>query len=580
MIVFRRENSVESVHMMQPRIWGMLLSLMVTLGGCGTGTDSSATRGLSEPQTSQELINPDSMQAPDSENFVDNVLADEVEESDSIGSGDSNQAGSLRPPPSSSTQPPPTSPPPPSSTTQPPPTSPQVACHDTHGMLLPARHTLNTLVLFIRHRDEDHRSGWWPADGFPQDWRTVIDSTQTQDSRHFYNLTHFYREASANAAVPFTLIGRVDTVTADLSISHAMPYGEANRLVLRQVEGRYGPELGDWLDRWSRNEFCHTETSDGTIDLIILVWRSNRFNGGGLFWSGIAMIGEADTTPYRFLGKRIILPGERGFISSGVTVSLRERSVRDGLLTQDAVFKTIVHEIAHNHISFSHPQGGGQGMQRFPSMLTYSEQQIHTHNGREAAQLGWGRMISVTTDTTLHLGDFYETGQSVWIHTGRHYYLVENRQKTSIYDDASANPDDKGLFVYRYSTARAGRIQYDGRNTSITPFPSDGFHDWTFTGRWLPGWLAIFSRAEPNPSDGSGYTRRQPTGGGNHHWISAIDDGNSGSSGDFRGSGLHAAFNMDHPRLGPDTNPMADDLELVVQGQSENTIQFSVRILQ
>jgi hypothetical protein len=112
-----------------------------------------------------------------------------------------------------------------------------------------------------------------------------------------------------------------------------------------------------------------------------------------------------------------------------------------------------------------------------------------------------------------------------------------------------------------------------------TPLPSDGFHDWTFTGRWLPGWLAIFSRAEPNPSDGSGYTRRQPTGGGNHHWISAIDDGSGGSSGDFRGSGLHAAFNLERPRLGPDTNPMAEDLVLEVLEQQGNLVRFSVRIV-
>ncbi|KPQ00727.1 MAG: hypothetical protein HLUCCA01_02295 [Bacteroidetes bacterium HLUCCA01] len=459
---------------------------------------------------------------------------------------------------------------------QPDPAPDAPSCEHTHGMFLPAAGQLNTLVLFIRYRDEDLDNAWWPADGFPDGWQEFIDARPDQQRTNFYNLTHFYREASRNAETPFVLVGRVDTVTADLSIQNELDYGNSNRTVLQQVENRYDAALGRTLDRWSRAENCHSPGADGDIDLVIMIWRSNRFSNSSLAWSGIAHIGGSRTPAYTFLGKNVKRPAFNSNFSSGVTVALRERAVRDGLLTPDAVFKSTVHEIAHQQITYWHPQAGSDGQQRFPSMLTYAEQQIHTHSGREAGLLGWGEVMEVRRDTVITLGDFYRTGKSVWVETSGHRYLIENRQKTSVYDDASVNADDKGLFVYQYRSERPVTLSYDNTNANIIPLVSDGFYDWEFSGRWLSGWRAIFNRGGANSVDGSGFTRKQPSTGGNHHWISAMVVDGQELRHDFRGTGLYAAYTIDRPRLGPETNPSVPDLELDVLGQQGEEIRLRV----
>ncbi|MCC5926178.1 MAG: hypothetical protein JJU41_06405 [Bacteroidetes bacterium] len=452
------------------------------------------------------------------------------------------------------------------------------ACEYTNGMFLPSNGVMNALVLFIRYEDEDIDNAWWPADGFPDGWQTFIDETPEQRRTNTHNLTHFYREVSRNAATPFTLIGTVDTVTARIPLPNGMDYGESNRAVLQQVESRYNAELGHRLDQWTRAENCHNRVSNGDIDLIIMIWRTNRFRNSTINWSGIAHIGGSRTPAYTFLGKNVKLPAFNANFSSGVTVATRERSVRDRLLNADVVFKSTVHEIAHQQITYNHPQGGSDGQQRFPSMLAYAEQEIHSHNGLEADLLGWGRAIRVSRDTTITLGDFFQTGESVWVETSGYRYLIENRQNTSIYDDASVNPDDKGLFVYQYRSERNLTLGYDGSNNNIFSMVSDGFYDWEFSGRWLPGWRAIFNRGDANASEGSGFTRKQPSTGNNHHWISAMVIDGDERPYDFRGAGLRAAFNMDRPRLGADTNPSVNDLELEVLGQEGNAVRFRVRV--
>lgn len=462
----------------------------------------------------------------------------------------------------------------PQTPTQPPP-SQDISCENTNGMFLPSIGRINTLVLFIRYRDENHSNQYWPADGFPRDWQQFIDESPSDRRTNFHNLTHFYREASGGK---FTIVGRVDTVTAELSIENPLDYGTSNRTVLKQVEGRYDNQLGEWLDNWTKSEHCHENASDGNIDLILMIWRSNRFSNTSLNWSGIAHIGGGRIEPYTFLGKDVLQPVFPRNFSSGATVATRDRSVQDGLLTADAVFKTTVHEIAHQQITFWHPQAGSQGMQRFPSMLAYSEQEIHTHSGREADMLGWGTLTTVTSDTVITLGDFYETGSSVLVKTGGSSYLIENRQKTSIYDDASVNPDDKGLFVYEYSARNDRTLSYDGTNSNIIPLPSDGFYDWEFSGKWLPGWRAIFDRKEANAAEESGFTRKQVTSPGTHHWISTMVEDGEQTTKNFRGVDLHASFSMERPRLNSDTNPSVDDIRLEVLSVNGRQITFSVKI--
>jgi len=452
------------------------------------------------------------------------------------------------------------------------------SCQETRGMFLPASGVVNALVLFIRYADEDIDNTWWPADGFPEGWQTFIDQSADQGGTNKYNLTNFYREVSRNADIPFTLIGRVDTVTSTLPIPNELDYGQSNKAVLMQVESRYSSELGNQLDQWTRAEHCHNRVSNGDIDLIIMIWRTNRFRNSAINWSGIAHIGGSITGPYTFLGKNVKLPAFNSNFSSGVTVATRERSVRDRLLNADVVFKSTVHEIAHHHITYNHPQGGSDGQQRFPSMLAYTEQEIHSHNGLEADLLGWGRTIRVNRDTTITLGDFFQTGESVWVETSGYRYLIENRQNTSIYDDASVNSEDKGLFVYQFRSERELTLRYDGSNTNIIPIVSDGFYDWEFSGRWLSGWRAIFNRGDENPSGGSGFTRKQPSTGNNHHWISAMVVDGEELANDFRGTGLRAAFNIDRPRLGTDTNPSVSDIELEVIEQSGTGIHFRVTV--
>lgn len=451
-------------------------------------------------------------------------------------------------------------------------------CDVTHGMHVPGQGVMHALVLFIRYKDEEFPNSYWPVDGFPRGWEQFIDSSAVQRSDVFHNLTTFYREASANANQPFVLIGRADTVTANMSVNNPLSYGESNRLVLKQVEDRFDTELGTWLDQWTRSPNCHQRKPDGSIDKIIMIWRTNRFNNTSLSWGGIANIGGGGVSPHSFLGKDIRLPSAGANFSSGVTVATRARNVENGLLDADVILKNTVHEIAHQHLTFWHPQGGSEGMHRFPSMLAYPEQEIHTHSGLEADYLGWGRVTEVRSDTTMVLPDFYSSGKSVWVETSGYRYLIENRQKTSHYDDATRNPDDRGLFVYRYRSRAGGLFNYNNRNDHILPLPSEGFYDWRFSGEWLPGWRATFIREDANPESGSSFAAKQVLPNGQHHWIHDVVENGQRKGADFRGAGFWSAYNIQRPRLGPDTNPSVQDFELEVLEESEEGIRFRVLV--
>ena len=88
------------------------------------------------------------------------------------------------------------------------------------GRHITAHDTLRILVVFAKFADDTNSDpSYWPVDGFPSfatntGPEAFIDSTATQNSTHFINMTNYFREMSMGN---FIVIGDVETVTAPKS---------------------------------------------------------------------------------------------------------------------------------------------------------------------------------------------------------------------------------------------------------------------------------------------------------------------------------------------------------------------------
>lgn len=165
------------------------------------------------------------------------------------------------------------------------------------GLYLPSTDTLRARVVFAKFQNDVNTVANWPQNGFPSLALSIIDSSASMGSTHRYNLTNYYRTFSRNE---FIVIGKVDTITLSQPMSHSSftSHGyetntfNGNKAVLQQLKNRPGFEL---YDDWTKSTHNHGKCADGIADLIIMVWRSNQFNGGPV--GGFASLGSgpADT---------------------------------------------------------------------------------------------------------------------------------------------------------------------------------------------------------------------------------------------------------------------------------------------
>jgi M6 family metalloprotease-like protein len=127
----------------------------------------------------------------------------------------------------------------------------------------------------------------------------------------------------------------------------------------------------------------------------------------------------------------------------------------------------MVHEVGHWLLGAAHPYGGGPPGYSFWAMMGAPWPHGMCANSFERERLAWIDVDSIDATFTANLSDFITTGDAYKYHPpngdANEFYYFENHQKLSIYDDATTNGNDKGVWILHhrnpYNNTQALRIK-------------------------------------------------------------------------------------------------------------------------
>jgi hypothetical protein len=430
----------------------------------------------------------------------------------------------------------------------------QLLLTNNDGQFLTANGTLRILVVFAEfenYNEEDQYGrpgGYWPDGGFPAFVDSYIDSTVTQNSTHKLNITNYFSQMSQGN---YKVIGDVKTV--HVPNNYMNNRSGANQWVLNHLDSEVNYAN---YDNWKKNaDFIHTNTSDGIVDMIVIIYRGYSLTTS---WIGEASLGfdsiMVDNNSTEIKGSY-----HYGYLSNEPT---KGSGVTAQAVTNNSEYDmiSVTHEISHWLLG-PHPyKGGGPIISRYPSMLQGSWFYASSTNAYEAERLGWITPTVIDSSigdvSGLELDDFLTTGDAVKIKvTGGgadEYYLLENRQHQSIYDNATQNSSDNGLFIHHI------RGHYSSSYDDLRMLPSFGNWDWTTDGTTTvsSSTVSIMKKDEPNRS-GLSYHESLPGVSGDE-WMHAYRDEHENlfTGGIFRGNYVTSSFKKNsNPLFAANTNP-------------------------
>ncbi len=413
------------------------------------------------------------------------------------------------------------------------------------GLYRTAQGTLRVLVVFVRFKDDNAYNPHWPAGSPPNVMNNYIDPNANTNSTNLINLTHYFDEMSM---ATYHVIGDAIYVETPHNKSY---YGlpdssrsKANKDVLQNVVDPL-VDFSDY-DNWTFNsDYSHTNQPDGTVDMIIMVWRGLVFSSA---WLGEATLGYG--SPYTVEnGTKIIKNGFGGNNGSGFTAQdWGERSEKIN-------FHTVIHEFGHWLLGGNHPYSNNSSSNEhaFWGMLHHSKDGICA-NAYERERLAWINPTEITSDIiNAPINDYLTTGVAYKYHpvngASNEYYYFENHQKLSIYDDATENNSDKGIFVLHFEDA------YSSQN-NLRCKTADGQWNWSSTGiascfggsnnvrKWK---MTDVNRTGNNHRDKLEYN-------GTWDWIWSIEG--KGCAGYPYGANSNEAFNLTYNNVfSPKSNP-------------------------
>lgn len=259
-------------------------------------------------------------------------------------------------------------------------------------------------------------------------------------------------------------------------ISQNKNYSHANQDVLAKIDTIVNFNN---YDKWSYNSQTQTFqfTPDGFVDMIYIIYRDPDKSWFGNF-TAIANL-TTSTRPFDFVtneGKIIrarYLPTRE---STGITV-------RQGLRGHYDLLGISAHEFGHYifgtvHWNYSGIMGGG----------TYAM------SGWERERVGYIAYTDVTqNDFTKTLGDFIKDGDILRIPiTSQNYFLVENHQRQSSYDQIMRGGAIGGAYNFNTTLGSGIYIWRVTNGTSGSPsfeiVTADGRFNWVYDGDfYAPG---------------------------------------------------------------------------------------------
>jgi M6 family metalloprotease-like protein len=420
---------------------------------------------------------------------------------------------------------------------------------DIGGRHLPARGTLRVLVVFASFPDDETSHPFWPSHQPPLFMRQFVDPDTLTRSTEPFNLTHYFHEMSLGQ---FHLVGDVIW----LESTHAQneyrnwPYGRMNNDIIRERLD----SLVDFsqYDHWARfGDYDIREQPDGIVDMIIMVWRTTMYE-----YLGEASLGYMPQIPVDG-GSRYVWMGypERYDVPKGSGVTC-EYPYSD---TPGLVLKTIAHEFAHWLLGGLHPYSTQlAGKHQFWGVLCSGERLSSCMNAYEREALGWITVPEIDAGHDIVLRDFVKTGDALKFHPpngeGAEFFYIENHQKLSVFDDATLNPSDKGVWVLHQEH------QYlDLDNLRIRP--SDGNWKWenpSTSSACFGAAIPVFRRGEPRTFTGETHRDQIPTKTSYVNWMYAVQEDSvmlrcAAFAG---GEGLYGAFDTSFtPVFSPYSNP-------------------------
>ena len=301
------------------------------------------------------------------------------------------------------------------------------------GKYIPMRGSLRALAIFVQFRNDDLYNTDWQLNELP----SYADELSKSLKEYYLSVSNgeFNLDVDIYPKVVITNGGESDYIYWGLD------YGWVNKDVLAQVD-----EEISFLpyDNWvSTGPFSGYAGCDNKVDLVFIIYRrltDKRILG---YW-GISDLGysgrfSVDNT------KRYITGGDarhQDASASGLTIC---RGPGTGLVMDfNSAFRLIIHESLHKYI------GEGHIIDNFASLGVlsgnYGSFGMHSF---EKAFFGFinYKVVNMPNDTVITIRDYASTGEAYLIPVpdlDNHYYVLENRQQISSYDEAMA----KGLYIF------------------------------------------------------------------------------------------------------------------------------------
>ena len=416
------------------------------------------------------------------------------------------------------------------------------------GIYLTSQGELKVLVVFVKFRDDHSAHNYWPDTMDPQPFMTTfIDPNWQTNSTNEINLTYYFRKMSLGV---FKVTGEyvyVETLHDKSYYGNPPSRSFATKEVLQQ---KVDPLINFTnYDNWTCNgSYNQTNQPDGTIDMIIVIWRGQPFNSG---WGGEASLGGGSSYTVEN-GTKTIKTGFGCGVGSGVTV----QDVVDRYPKYN--FHSSVHEMAHWLLGGSHPYSGSI-THRVWGMLRNGFDGICA-NAYERERVAWINPTTITADIlNAPFTDYIETGVAYKYRPSNgatdEYYYFENHQKLNIYCDATRNPNDKGIFIYHMQSAYSG----SDNNRCKT---SNGQFNWNdpFTTNCWGNTLPAFKMISVNRNGYNNMDRLPKTGGGTELLYALINEIGVAVCGGWPwGEGLNNSFKLVYndvfsPKSNPNTN--------------------------
>ncbi len=218
------------------------------------------------------------------------------------------------------------------------------------GIYVPAGGVFKVLVVFARFRDDVDPHPYWPVGGNPDNYSTFIDPNQNTNSTHYINLTHYYKKMSIGTYKVFGQAVSVQT-PHDKAYYITPPSTLPDRFLANKdvLQNAVDPliNFADY-DKWRYDsDYHHTEVSDGTVDMIVMIWRGhNVFDN----WGGEASLGYGGSFSVEN-GTKTIATSYRGYGEPGSGVTIHYWGER----APEVMFKASVHEVGHWLLGIDHP---------------------------------------------------------------------------------------------------------------------------------------------------------------------------------------------------------------------------------